>query len=39
VVASVDGLFIEEEKTNMFGVGAFIEEFSWVLVIGELFLF
>jgi hypothetical protein len=39
VVVSIDGLFIEEEKTNMLGVGAFIEEFSWVLVIGELSLF
>jgi len=27
MIASVDGLFIEEEKT-MFGVGAFMEEFS-----------
>jgi len=28
MVVSVDGLLIEEEKTNMFGVGAFMEEFS-----------
>jgi len=39
VVASIDGLLIEEEKTNMFGVGAFMEKISWVLVIGELSLF
>jgi hypothetical protein len=40
LVVSIDGLFVEEEKkTNMFGVGASIKEFSQALVIGELFLF
>jgi hypothetical protein len=39
VVTSVDGLLIEEKKPNVFGVGALMEEFSWVLVIGKLSLF
>jgi hypothetical protein len=40
MVALIDGLFVEEEeKTNMFGVGASIKESSQTLVIGELFLF
>jgi hypothetical protein len=38
VVVSIDGLPIKEE-TNMFGVGAPVEESSQTLVIGELFLF
>jgi hypothetical protein len=40
VIASIDGLLIEEEeKTNMFRVGASMEKSSWALVIGEPFLF
>jgi hypothetical protein len=40
VVASIDGIFVEEEEeTNMFSVGASMEETSRTLVIGELFLF
>jgi len=40
VIASIDGLPVEEEeKTNMFHVGASTEESSWALVIGEPFLF
>jgi hypothetical protein len=40
VVASINGLLVEEEEeTNMFGVGASMEESSWALVIGELSLF
>jgi hypothetical protein len=39
VVVSVDGLPIEEDETNMFGVGAFVEKSSWALVTRELFLF
>jgi hypothetical protein len=40
VVASIDGLPIEEEKeTNMFVVGAFVKESLHALVIGELSLF
>jgi hypothetical protein len=27
VVVSIDGLLVEEEETNMFRVGAFMEEF------------
>jgi len=38
VVVSIDELPIEK-KTNMFGVGACVEESSLTLVIGELFLF
>jgi len=26
VVASVDGLIVQENETNMFGVGAFVEK-------------
>jgi hypothetical protein len=39
VVALVDGFLVEEDETNMFGVGASMEKYSWALVIGELFLF
>jgi hypothetical protein len=39
VVASVDGFLVEEDETNMFGVGASMEKYSWALVIRELFLF
>jgi len=40
VVASIDGLPVQgKKKTNMFVVGAFMEEFSWTLVIGKLSLF
>jgi hypothetical protein len=41
VVASNDGigLPVEEDETNMFGVGASMEKYSWALIIGELFLF
>jgi hypothetical protein len=39
VVASVDGFLVEEDETNMFGVGASMERYSWALVIGELLLF
>jgi len=39
VVALVDGLPIEEDETNMFGVRAFVEKSSWALVIRELSLF
>ncbi len=39
MVVLVDGLPIEDKKTNMFSVGAFVGEFSWALVIGEMFLF
>jgi len=28
VVASIDGFFVEEEETNMFGVGAYVEKSS-----------
>ncbi len=39
IIVSIDGFPIEEEeKTNMFGVGAYVEESSWALVTGELFL-
>jgi hypothetical protein len=34
VVVSIDGLLIEEEKTNIFGV--LVLGLSWVLVISEL---
>jgi hypothetical protein len=39
VVAPINGLLIEEEKTNMFSVGAFMEVFSWVLVLGNCLYF
>jgi hypothetical protein len=39
VLVSIDGLPIEENKTNMFSVGASMKFFSWELVIEELFLF
>jgi hypothetical protein len=39
VVVLVDGLLIEDKKANMFSVGASVGEFSWALVIGEMFLF
>jgi len=39
VVTSIDGFIIEEKNPNMFGVGVFMEEFSWVLVIGKLLFF
>ncbi len=39
VVGPVDGLPIEEEETNMFGVGASMEESSMALVTRELSLF
>ncbi len=39
MVVLVDGLLIEDKKTNMFSVGASVGEFSWALVIGEMFLF
>ncbi len=39
MVALVDGLLIEEKKTNMFGVEAFMEEFSKVLVLGSCLYF
>jgi hypothetical protein len=39
VVVSGDGLPIEEDKTNMFGVGVYVKKSSWALVIGELFIF
>jgi hypothetical protein len=39
VVVLVDGLIVQEDETNMFGVGAFVEKSLWALVIGKLFLF
>jgi hypothetical protein len=39
VVASVDRFLVETDETNIFGVGASMEKYSWALVIGELFLF
>jgi hypothetical protein len=39
VVILVDGLPIEDKKANMFSVGASMGEFTWALVIGEMFLF
>ncbi len=39
VVVSIDGFSGEEEETNMFGVGAFVEKSSWILIIRELSLF
>jgi hypothetical protein len=39
VVVLVYGLPIEDRKINTFGVGVFVGESSWALVIGELFLF
>jgi hypothetical protein len=39
VVALVDGLIVQEDETNMFGVGAFVEKISWTLVTGKLSLF
>jgi hypothetical protein len=39
LMTNFDGFFVEEEETNMFGVGASIEKSSRVLVIGELSLF
>jgi len=39
MVASVDGLLIKEEKTNMFGVGAFMEEFHRYWLLGNYLYF
>jgi len=39
VVVSVNGFFVEEDETNMFGVGASMEESSWALVTKELLYF
>jgi hypothetical protein len=39
VVVSIDGLPIEEDKTNMFNVEASVKKMSHALVIRELFLF
>jgi hypothetical protein len=39
VVVLVDGLSIEEDKTNMFGVGVSMKKSSQASVIGELFIF
>ncbi len=39
MVVLVNGLLVEEDETNMFGVGASMEESSRALVIKELFLF
>jgi len=39
MVVLVDGLPIQNKKTNMFSVGVSVGEFSWALVIGEMFLF
>ncbi len=39
MVVSVDGLPIEEDKTNMFGVGVSMKKSSRALVIKELFIF
>ncbi len=39
MVVLVDGLPIEEDKTNMFGVGVFVKKSSWALVTRELFIF
>jgi hypothetical protein len=39
VVGPIDGLPIEEEEINMFGVGVSMEEFSRAFVTKELFLF
>jgi hypothetical protein len=39
VVASVDGLLVEEKKTNMFGVGAFIEKNHEHWLLGDYLYF
>ncbi len=39
MVVLVDGLSIEEDKTNMLGVGVSMKKSSHALVIGELFIF
>jgi hypothetical protein len=39
VVVSIGGLPIEEDKTNMFGVGVSVKKSSQALVIKELFIF
>ncbi len=39
MVVSIDGLPVEDDETNMFGVGASMEESSWALVTKELPLF
>jgi hypothetical protein len=39
VVVSINGLHVEEDETDMFGVGAFMEKNSWALIARELFLF
>ncbi len=39
MVVSIDGLLIEEAKTNLFNVGASVKCFSHALVIGKLFIF
>ncbi len=39
MVVLVDGLPIEEDKTNMFGVGVSVKKSSLALVIGKLFIF
>jgi hypothetical protein len=39
MVVLVDELLIEDKKTNVFGVGAFMGKSSWALVIGEMLLF
>jgi hypothetical protein len=39
MVVSINGLHVEEDETNMFGVGASMENISWALIIRELSLF
>ncbi len=39
MVVSINGLHVEEDETDMFGVGAFMEKNSWALIARELFLF
>ncbi len=38
-IAPIDGFAFEDEETNMFGIGASIEESLWAWVIIELSLF
>lgn len=38
-IAPIDGFAFEDEETNMFGIGASIEESLWACVIIELSLF
>ncbi len=39
MVVSINGLHVEENETDMFGVGASMEKISWALITRELFLF